>query len=173
MNRRTLRQAAALVVVILVAGPAAAQNAGSDWLIVPGVGIGTVRLGMPVADVLRIAGPSQDAYSHGVGPETGGRLYYWFTTQGSRTAQTNDGGRVWTLGVFGDPQFATPAGLHVGSTPADVEQAMGTPSRVSRDDAQDRSQFVYDGSGIAFVVGGDPARVAGILVFEPGTRQTP
>ncbi|HLJ60899.1 MAG TPA: hypothetical protein VKZ50_14335 [bacterium] len=173
MQARTLRQAAALVVLVFAAGPAAAQNAGSDWLIVPGVGIGAVRLGMPVADALRIAGPTQDAYSQGVGPATGGRLYYWFTTQGSRTAQTNDGGRVGTLGVFGDPEFATPGGLRVGSTPADVEQAMGAPSRVSRDDAQDRTQFIYDGSGIAFVVGGDPARVAGILVFEPGTRGTP
>ena len=164
--------------IFLLAVPAVAQTTGDDLLIVPGSGIGRAHLGMPIADVLEIIGPPQPAFSQvtqqgAAPPSTRDRLYYWFTDGGTRTARTDSEGRVSMLAVFGDPQFATRAGLRVGSTQAEVEQNLGAPSRVSSAPASSRSEFAYDTLGILFFLQGTMPRVAGIAVFGPGTIARP
>lgn len=166
---------ATLCTALLLAASAVAQTPAGDFLIVPGAGIGPTRLGMPIGEVLRLAGPPQPAFSQvpgqGATPaSTGDRLYYWFTGRGSRTAATNGEGRVVMLGVFNDPRFATRDGLHVGSTRAEVERVLGTPTRESPNPRTDSVELVYDPMGIMFVVRGTPAQVVGIVVFEPATH---
>jgi hypothetical protein len=161
--------------VFLLVLPTAAQNTASDLLIVPGSGIGPAKLGMSIADVLKIAGPPQPAFSQVTGqsaapPSTSNRLYYWFTDRGSRAARTNGEGRVSMLELFGDPRFATSTGLHVGSTRAEVEQILGTPSRVLSDIRSGNVEITYQALGILFFLRGEPPQVAGIAVFEPGTQ---
>jgi hypothetical protein len=77
------------------------------------------------------------------------------------------------LELFGDPRFATSAGLHVGSTQAEVEQILGTPSRVLADAGSGSAQIAYDALGILLFLRGTPSRVAGIAVFAPGTQARP
>src|SRR5206468_10713464 len=111
----------------------------------------------------------------GVGPPTmKDRLYYWFTDRGARAAKTDGEGHVLMLEVFGDPQFATQAGLRAGSTQAEVEQSLGTPSRISRDAGTGSAELVYDALGILFFLrGSTPSLVAGIAVFQPGGQARP
>jgi hypothetical protein len=159
----------------LLALPAAAQNPASDLLIVPGSAIGRAQLGMSIADVLKIAGPPQPALSQvaeqsGASSSTSNRLYYWFTDRGSRAARTDGEGRVSMLELFGDPRFATSAGLHVGSTQVEVEQILGAPSRVLTDARSGNVEIAYEALGILFFLRGAPPQVAGIAVFEPGTQ---
>jgi hypothetical protein len=166
---------AILFTALLLAAPALAQTPAGDYLIVPGSGIGPAHLGMPIAEVLRLVGPLQPAFNpvpgQGGSPaSTAYRMYYWFTDQGSGTATTNGEGRVTMLGVFNDPRFATRDGLHVGSTQTEVEQSLGTPSRVSRNAETGTVELVYGALGITFFVRGTPAQVAGIVVYEPVTQ---
>ena len=161
--------------LFLLALPAAAQNTASDLLIVPGSGIGRAQLGMSIADVLKIAGPPQPAFSQvaeqsAASTSTSNRLYYWFTDRGSRAARTDGEGRVSMLELFGDPRFATSAGLHVGSTQVEVEQILGAPSRVLTDARSGNVEIAYEALGILFFLQGAPPQVAGIAVFEPGTH---
>ena len=169
---------AALTLLFLLTLPAVAQNTASDLLIVPGSGIGRAQLGMSIADVLKVAGPPRPAFNQAseqsaAPPSTKDRLYYWFTDAGSRAARTDGEGRVSLLELFGDARFATSAGLHVGSTQVEVEQILGTPSRVLPDAGSGNVEIAYDALGILFFLRGTPSRVAGIAVFAAGTQARP
>jgi hypothetical protein len=179
MEGTTMRlYGAALAVLFALAAPAIAQTAAADLLITPGAGIGPAHLGMPIAEVLKVAGPAQPAYRQVPGlaavPQANGyKLYYWFTDRGARGAWTDASGRVAMLGVFDDPRYVTPNGLRVGSPRAAVEQALGAPSRIVPNPARDRTELVYGSQGIVFFTGDTPAVVTGIVVFEPDTPGTP
>jgi len=168
-----MRRPVALVIcalIPLVAG--CQQQAAQDtkYLISPGGGIGSVRIGMPMSDATSVLGPPKSTR----GGTAGETFYAWFdtadnTAHGLYVVALAD--HVIRAGVHYDPQYVTPVGLRTGVNEGQVESAMGEPSRVVSY-GLDAHGLVYNNLGIGFTII-DGARVRGyrtvaeIDVFGP------
>ena len=140
------------------------------FLISPGGGIGSIRIGMPMSDATSVLGPPKSTRGG-----TGGEMFYaWFdtaesTAQGLYVVALAD--HVIRAGVHYDPLYVTPLGLHTGVNEGQVESAMGEPSRVVSYGPEAHG-LVYNNLGIGFtIIDGPRVRgyrtVAEIDVFGP------
>jgi len=158
------------VVMPLVAGCQRQAAQDATFFILPGGGVGPVRIGMWMRDARSVLGPPKSTRS-GTGGET---FYAWFdttdcTAQGLYVTALAD--HVIRAGVHYDPRYVTPIGLRIGVNEGQVRSAMGEPSRVVSYGPQAHG-LVYNDIGIAFTVIDGPSvrgyqTVAEIDVFGP------
>jgi hypothetical protein len=114
-----------VVVLLLGAGVPSVPPVAPDHLITLGVGIGPVRLGMNLQDVVRLLGPY---YSHD-SIDSATTIYHWETHTQSL------GVVIWRSMVTGvitrDSRYRTATGLGVGSSVLDIEAVLGKPQWTS------------------------------------------
>ncbi len=157
-------------VIPLVAGCERQASQDTKFLISPGGGIGSVRIGMPMSDAMSVLGAPKSTRG-GTGGET---FYAWFdaadsTAHGLYVVALAD--HVIRAGVHYDPEYVTPVGLRTGVNQGQVESAMGEPTRVVSYGPQAHG-LVYNNLGIGFtIIDGPRVRgyrtVAEIDVFGP------
>ncbi len=142
------------------AGPAAAAGAPRGE-IVPGKGVGDIRVGMAAGDLLRLWGVPER-----MEPDAEGVVLY-------------DYGSARGVGIFisGDrieqilvvtPEWATPNGLKVGATRPEVVAFFGRPEDVLQGQTPDEFRYLYRRRGIAFLF--KERAVAGITVMPAETE---
>jgi hypothetical protein len=145
-----------LAVTLLLVTPVAA--APDQFLITPGVGIGPIKLGMPLSEVFaRLGSPSSvdtirahdvETYTNYVWKEVTYRPQLIVQTRASKPNQ------VFSIWMLFDRRYNSVSGLRVGMSPAAVEGIMGGPAtQVIRLLAT--SILVYTPRGVGFLVGDD------------------
>ena len=118
-----------LVLSIPAYGSAQAAAVAAPLLIVPGQGIGPVRLGMTVVQVRAALGKEQRSTADSLTSATimtwktkgGGYLGVWFGPDG----------KAVNIGINQDAQYATAQGLRAGDTAEKVRGVMGPPADMS------------------------------------------
>lgn len=123
---------------------------GSPAVIVPGQSIGAVRLGMKLADVTGLFGTSTDTVR-----SSDGSVTRWWLDAAKRQGfgvQVSGGNRVDRLSIMNDASYTTAAGLHVGSTEAEIRAALGAPAAVNVDAKSHRETLRYDNLGVWFEI---------------------
>jgi hypothetical protein len=123
---------------------------GSPAVIVPGQSIGAVRLGMKLADVTGLFGTSTDTVR-----SSDGSVTRWWLDASKRQGfgvQVSGGNRVDRLSIMNDASYATAAGLHAGSTEAEIRAALGVPAAVNVDAKSHRETLRYDNLGVWFEI---------------------
>ncbi len=171
---------ATLVVMIALGLPAAA--AADRFLITPGAGIGDVRLGTHISDVIRALGDPGALPAWMMAPDptipriAGAIIYQWGD---GRDLQVDGLGRVYVVGILKNARYVTPSGLHTwsdggpdGSSRTDIVRALGDASRVLEfETSPGKTDLVYDGEGIALRISTDAGahqdQVYKINVFAP------
>jgi len=145
-----------LAVTLLLVTPVAA--APDQFLITPGVGIGPIKLGMPLSEVIaRLGSPSRvdtigthgtETYTNYVWKEVAHRPRLIVQTRASKPD------KVFSVWMLFDRRYESVSGLHVGMTPTAVENIMGGPAtQVIRLLAT--SILAYTPQGVGFLVGDD------------------
>jgi S1-C subfamily serine protease len=132
----------------------------------PGLGIGPIRIGMPIKDALAAMGPMKS----NLALADGSTVYRWFAPPkndgiGMLGSKSGIVVRVWALN---DPRYVTDRGLHVGSTEKDVLSVMGPPSRVIPNTQAKTRILRYDALGIWFSIQLDERYLFYNQVFEIG-----
>jgi hypothetical protein len=126
-------------IAVALGVPAGAVDA--DHVIIPGVGIGRVRIGMTISQVLAVWGPAQaSAPDFKYVPNDGMVSYSWqdgsfpHGSQPMRLVTVDSAGIVTSVAVADDSDYMTLDGLHTrrtglipGSSPQDVRGVLGTP----------------------------------------------
>ena len=160
-----MRMAKAFVVVLVLCGAVSPARAGVDaqHLIRPGVGIGPITLGMPLADVVAILGAPY--YERGailgalsVGTET---EYCWIDVDsdqlrtGGLCVETTKKRIVIAVEAVGDGSYQTAEGLHTatyrngdvqqGSTEASVRTVLGAPIKEDNSLSAEYHRLIYRG----------------------------
>lgn len=157
----------ALLVVAASNLPAAGQSTEADRLIVPGEGIGRVRLGMHIQDVTALLGRHRSVQ---VLPD-GSVIYRWYDpageSKGLRVTATRTG-EVFYVAARNDPAYVTREGLRVGSTEVEVRGVFGEPSRIVIESHINARTLRYTGRGIQFTISLDPTYLFYNTVNEIG-----
>lgn len=148
------------------APPPAAPTRAVGGEVVPGQGIGAVRLGMPVRDVLALLGPQKSADRL---PD-GEMVYRWFAPPGNDglgVRVTPDGvvSRVWALN---DVAYVLRGALKAGSTEEEVRAVLGPPSRVVENPQVKTTLLFYDALGLWVSFQRDERYAFYTQVFEIG-----
>ncbi len=122
---------------------------GDPTSIVPGRSIGAIRLGMKLADVTAIAGPSTDKEA-----AADGVTYRWADAPAEHgfAVHVTRGGAVNRVVIMDDARYTTAGGLRTGSTDPDIRAALGAPSSVTVDAASQRAMLRYDELGVWFEI---------------------
>ncbi|HXX37723.1 MAG TPA: hypothetical protein VEP50_06150 [bacterium] len=154
---------AALVAVFLFVSGAFAGPTDTRYLVVPGVGIGSVKLGMPVGQVEAVLGTPAK-----VDRDARTVWYTWRDVQRgslrSLAVETVDG-LVILISVAHDERYRTSEGIGAGDTVQAVRDAFGRPSGVLHLPGYDMIE--YKARGVTFVVdtgSKDPHHVTGVVV---------
>jgi len=138
-------------------------------VVLPGEGIGVVRLGMSVQDALAALGPAKTTKAL---PD-GNTLYEWFappTNKGIGLRATPSGVvyRVWALN---DDQYTIADRVHVGSTEADARAGLGAPSQVLADTSSGTKTLTYPSLGLWVTIQTDQRYAFYGRVFEIGVTK--
>ncbi len=150
-----------VLALILLAVPVSAQTQTS--MIVPGQGVGGVRIGGPVNDAIAVLGDLYDKTDRGTYS-----VYDWPLKPLLVIAEKESGKVVLVLVQLSD-SFRTDTAITGGSNRQAVESAYGR--EFVADENQRSTTIVYDGLGIAFDIGKLGVmsdRVMSIFVFLPG-----
>jgi hypothetical protein len=142
------RLAAIACAVLLTASPAAAQQ--TRYLVVPGVGIGPIKLGMSIATVAQMLGeptPSDDLLEPGIPELDGTHGYSWRDRH--IFVETNRAGTVYYVGVA-MPGVVTSEGFGYGTDMDEVQDRLGVPSRTVP--VGNSIRMIYDELGVQFAV---------------------
>ena len=149
--------------------PAATRVSPEVLVVEPGKGIGPVKLGMRLQDVVSVLGPrkSDAQFSDGV------VVYRWFEPPsnngiGVRATKAGMVFRIWTLN---DDRYVTKGGLHAGSSEGEILAVLGKPSRVLTDSASKTKILIYDSLGIWFTIQLDKQYKFYNAVFEIGIME--
>lgn len=154
---------AAILVVSVFASVASAAAADARYLVVPGLGVGPVKLGMKMAEVEATLGVpakiDRDART------------VWYTWRElpqdslrSFVVETVDD-LVILISVAHDERYRTREGIGAGDTDGAVRDVFGRPSGVLHLPGYDMLE--YRARGVSFVVGTGPASphlVTGVVV---------
>jgi cell division septation protein DedD len=121
--------ALALVLALPAFGLAQGTPVAAPLLIVPGQGIGPIRLGMTMAQVRAALGHEQRSSAD---PLTGITILAWETKGGGRLGVWfGPDGKAINVGINHDSRYATAQGLRSGDGADRVRGAMGAPVRMS------------------------------------------
>jgi hypothetical protein len=151
----------ALLAVALIAFPASAAPPQARYLVVPGIGMGPIRLGMKVHDVEAILGAPARVDRD---PRT--VWYTWRDASGSLRSIAVEAldDLVILISVAHDERYRTREGVGPGDTDHTVQEAFGRPSGVLHLPGYDLVE--YKARGITFVVdtGAERHHVTGVVV---------
>ncbi|HLJ59138.1 MAG TPA: hypothetical protein VKZ50_05345 [bacterium] len=164
-----MRVAGAICAMLLVIVPAAAQDQG-PYVVSPGVGIGTIKLGMSITMASAILGTPNRAdllQEPAVPARRGTHSYTW--PDRHLVVETDASGSIFYIGAA-MPGVATADGLGCGSNMDDVQDRLGVPAESFP--VGHSVRMIYDHLGIQFsvsmVVGTDfYHRVEAVGVFAP------
>jgi hypothetical protein len=162
--------------------PAGSRAADDAFLITPGVGIGKVKIGMPIASVISVLGaPKQVWRGRGGG---GIDMYAWFkvpdrcagpSAGGGLLVYVDPVGMVTRVTAYNDPRYFLENGLHVGSDASMIQARMGGAGRMGGIGlmicdhlVRNSSSIQYPALGITFHDSGTGA--ASISVYAPDTK---
>lgn len=133
--------------------------------IVPGRGIGVVRLGMTLQDVVALLGRAKETVTRsGVGVD-----YLWYAVPGGSGVgvRTTEAGVVRQIWVVNDAAYRTAQGLHAGSTDVEVKAALGAPSWTIAVESSDKSTtLMYETLGLWFTVRPSPSNPNRNVVYR-------
>ncbi|HKX19538.1 MAG TPA: AMIN domain-containing protein [bacterium] len=133
--------------------------------IVPGRGVGAVRLGMTLQDVVTLLGHAKETVARsGLGVD-----YLWYVAPGGSGigVRTTDAGIVRQIWVVNDGAYRTAQGLHAGSTDAEVKAALGAPSWTIAVESSDKSTtLMYETLGLWFTVRPSPSNPYRNVVYR-------
>jgi hypothetical protein len=107
-----------LIIPVLIACGGLPVSALGDNLIVPGRGIGSVKLGMTAAELYRVKGEPKSMMNYG-----GGGTRYDYP---DLSACVSDGSVIWIS--TDNPQFSTQEGLHPGESQLAMQAKLGPPA---------------------------------------------
>lgn len=143
-----------------------AALSADPFLISPGQSIGSVRLGMPIQDVVALLGVKKNAKQL----PAGGAAYNWFEPPqnegiGVRVTAAGVVDRIW---AFNDAKYTTKDLLRPGSTDAQVRAALGEPSGEDVDSQAKTKTLRYEALGLWFTIQLDPQYKFYNAVFEIG-----
>lgn len=151
--------------LIAVAGVVPATASSQDRRIVPGHSIGRYVLGQDVSGLVASLGP---LYGGEDLPNDNLTGYYWPLIRVGVIASRRTH-KIVALAVSLDDTYATDGGIGAGVRLDAVRRALGPEDAV--DPAQSGDMLIYDGRGIALIVGYAGAlegRVSAVFVFLPG-----
>lgn len=147
----------------------AARARARRWPILPGQGIGPLRLGADARRVAAVMGPPL-----GVDPVPAGVVRRWFAPPrsaglGVRATEAGAAAMIW---VQNDGRYETGERLRPGSTEAEVRAALGAPSRTTAHARPPVRTLWYDSRGVWFSLALDAGdafygRVYAIGVMRP------
>jgi hypothetical protein len=150
---------------------AAAQSVDPQVLITPGVGVGPVKVGTSIADVIATPGAPKNT-CHGIPGAAQVVVYTWFPannlclgseTLGGLLVITNSAGETTQIQAFQDSRYQLENGLRCGAFESLVRSRMGgNPVVVPRDDGP---LLRYPTQGISFKIRN--GSIAFIGVFKP------
>lgn len=162
-----------IMVFVVTSATLAQPPADSAHLITPGVGIGPIRLGMVVSDVIRLLGMPRAAQvlsRSRVLSRAGATAFYWPNSK--LLVEADGAGVVYDIATLNDSRCITADGLHDGLSPADIQEKWGPPSRIAH--AQTGNKLlVYDSRGVTFFISRNGTRASKIVridVFTPMTQ---
>jgi len=150
--------------------PPQAQTAPSGALrIESGRGIGPVRLGMRIQNVVAVLGPP-------LGTKTlpdGNIVHRWFEPpkNSGLGVRVTPGGVVFKIWTLNDTRYVTRQRLHVGSTEAEVRAALGEPSRMVTNSDLGMKTLLYESQGIWVSIQLDQRYALYNTVFEIGVME--
>ena len=139
--------------------------------VVPGKGIGPVRLGMHVEEVVAALG--QPVRSQPLSDGT--TAYQWFgpPSNAGLGVRITPAGVVYRVWVINDAQYAIQNRVHVGSTETDARTALGEPSQVLVDASHGLKTLTYPSLGLWIVIQTDKQYAFYGQVFEIGVTTLP
>lgn len=139
--------------------PTAAEEAGAQpagTSVLPGEGIGAVRLGMTPAGV-------QEA----IGLPPSRRVRGWYDWDTRRLSVLFDDGKAVVI-YTQDPAAVTAEGIRLGSTDVDLIKAYGGPACSSLFSASGRATLAWVYHGLLVFISGSPRQIGGIAVVPGG-----
>ncbi len=155
-----MRFALLLIAAALLAasGPSPVHSAPIPCPIVEGVGVGSIRLGMPTAEALRLAG---NPAGRVIGTRAAETVYLFTTTLAQITTESGQVSRIATR----HPTCATGQGVRIGDSEARVRLAYEKAPGSLRGRAGSVVRYVFPFTGVEFVL--TDGRVTLIEVFRP------
>ncbi|HEV8338412.1 MAG TPA: hypothetical protein VGR25_01985 [bacterium] len=144
--------------LLAAAGPSPVLSAPIPCLVAEGVGIGTIRIGMPTAEALRLTGSPAGRV---IGVRAAETVYLFTTTLAQITTESGQVSRVATR----HPTCVTSQGVRVGDSEARVRLAYERAPGSLRGRAGAVVRYVFPFTGVEFVL--TDGRVTLIEVFRP------
>jgi len=137
--------------------------------VLPGEGIGVVRLGMGIQDALAALGPAKNTQAL---PD-GDVLYKWFAPPANRGigVRATSSGVVYRVWALNDDQYAIADRVHIGSTEADARAALGAPSQVLGDTSSGTKTLTYPSLGLWVTIQTDQRYAFYGRIFELGVTK--
>lgn len=183
-----MRSAAVIAgIVVLLLGLASSGTAHvptDPFLVVPGQGIGEVRLGMTITEAVKVLGNPQESrstLSSSVLPKQeleGATIYIWSAPAragvsnqtGFRAVADARGKIIEIMAPSPDERYHTPDGLAIGNREQAVVTRLGPPSRTTT--SGNEKYDIYEVLGIAFTIEtnrqySNAGMVNGVSVFVP------
>jgi hypothetical protein len=126
--------------------PAPSASSSTAFLIVPGQGIGPVRLGTPLREDTVRLGPAKGIAKL----DDGTTMYRWYEPPSNIGigVRTNQNGMVLLVWILNDARYRTKEGLHVGSSEAEIKAALGVPTRVEDSSQAKTRTLIYEALGV-------------------------
>jgi hypothetical protein len=137
--------------------------------ILPGGGIGRVRLGMPVHDAVAALGRATTTRTLA----DGNVVYEWFGPPSNRGigARVTPSGLVYRVWALNDGQYGVTSRLHVGSTEADARATLGAPSQAVVNSSGTIKTLTYPALGLWVAIQMDPRYALYGRIFEIGVMR--
>lgn len=146
----------ALAAGLLLLGNVAMAKIPADEGSIGGIGLGNSY--DYVTEIYGAPDESTGVYRHLAANVYAKNIKYGGTVEITFESRTPDGSfTVMHMHISGDNGFATPSGIHVGSTKKDVYRAYGQPKRVSKNERAKTelwSYYVEDSGPMGFIFEG-------------------
>jgi|SRR5579864_1007806 len=144
----------------------------SNFAIMPGQGIGDLKLGMHRDEIERLLGPAKQSNSR---RPDGNVFMGWFEGNRGLWVLLSSRGEAILIGVQLDSRY-TVQGLHIGSIESEVRAALGEPSRVEltpwKSGAAEKNKVLYyDSPGLRIVISNSPQYATNGLVVDISVRR--
>ncbi|HLJ59287.1 MAG TPA: AMIN domain-containing protein [bacterium] len=136
--------------------------------VLPGEGIGPVRLGMRIQDVLAAVGPAKSTQAL---PD--GTRYEWFAPPANSGigVRATPSGVVYRVWVLNDDQYAIADRVRIGTTETDARAVLGTPSEVLVDASSGTKTLTYPSLGLWLTIQMDQRYTFYGRIFEFGVTK--
>lgn len=136
--------------------------------VLPGEGIGVVRLGMGIQDALAALGPAKSTQAL---PD--GARYEWFAPPANRGigVRATPSGVVYRVWALNDDQYAIADRVHIGSTESDARAVLGAPAQALVDTSSGTKTLTYPSLGLWVTIQTDQRYAFYGRIFEIGVSK--